>query len=176
LSQRQSPQLSAALIPRAIAFLLLFALLQLTWQGTRGTVVQRLVVHDGTVTPAALLVNLLTPAVHARAVGFSVAAVGGGINIENGCEGLDALFLLISAMLVAPIAWRMRALGVLVGAVVVFLLNQARILVLFYAYRADHSLFDLLHGAVAPIVVVLLVLAFFYVWLDLANGRVAPTP
>jgi len=164
-----------SLVPRAIAFLLLFVLLQLAWQGARGTIIQRLVVDDGTVAPAAFLANLLTPAVHAQAKQSSITAVGGGLDIENGCEGLDALFLLAAAMLVAPIAGRMRAIGILIGTGVVFLLNQARILALFYAYRADHALFDLLHGTVTPIVVVLLVLGFFYGWLDLALRRMAAT-
>ena len=173
MNPQQAGRLRVAILPRAVAFLMLFLVLQLAWQSARGTVIQHLVVHDGTVTPAAFLVDLLTPAIHAQAVQSSVAAVGGGLNIENGCEGLDALFLLISAMLVAPIARRMRIIGVLIGSLLVFLLNQARILVLFYAYRADHALFDLLHGTVTPIAVVLLVLGYFYVWLDLAIRRAA---
>lgn len=169
----QAERFRITLVPRAIAFLFLFGILQLAWQSASGTVLQRFVVHDCTVSSAALLVNLLTHTVHARALGSSVVAVGGGLDIENGCEGLEALFLLISAMLVAPIGWRMRAVGLLLGTAVVFLLNEVRILVLFYAYRRDHSLFDLLHGTVAPIAVVLLVCGYFYAWLDFAIRRMA---
>lgn len=173
VSSLHTGRVRTALVTRAIVFLLLFATLQLGWQAAAGTLIQHIVIHDGAVVPAAFLVNLMTSAVHARAVGFSVVATGGGLNIENGCEGLDALFLLLGAMLVAPIAGRMRAVGALIGVVVVFLLNQARIVVLFYAYRADHALFDLLHATVAPVAVVLLVLGFFYVWLDFATRRMA---
>jgi exosortase family protein XrtM len=158
---------------RAAGFLVLFAVLQLGWQTLRGSALERAVIHDGTVRPAAFLVNLLTPTTGASAVDFTLRAPGGGLNIQNGCEGLEALFLLSAALLVAPIPWRSRGRGLLLGCAVVFIINQARILVLFYAYRADHSLFDPLHATVTPIVVILLVCAYFYAWLLYSNRSMA---
>jgi exosortase/archaeosortase family protein len=169
-SALQSP---LALGLRAAGFLVVFAFLQLGWQALRGSAIERAVIHDGIVRPAALLVNLLTPATRASAVDFTLHAPGGGLNIQNGCEGLEALFLLSAAFSVAPISWRSRGGGLLLGCAVVFLINQARILVLFYAYRADHSLFDPLHAMVTPIVVILLVCAYFYAWLLYSDRRVA---
>jgi exosortase/archaeosortase family protein len=158
---------------RAAGFLALFTVLQLGWQGLRGSAVEHAVIHDGTVRPAAFLVNLLTPAAGASAVDFTLRAPGGGLNIQNGCEGLEALFLLFAAFVVAPISWRSRWRGLLLGCAVVFIINQARILVLFYAYRADHGLFDPLHATVAPIAVILLVCAYFYAWLHYSDRRMA---
>jgi exosortase family protein XrtM len=157
-----------------MVFALVFAVLQLGWQGVRGTAVEQAVIHDGVVVPAATFVNLLTPAVHARAAGFSVQAVGGGLNILNGCEGMEAMFLLLAAFCVAPIPWRSRVTGFVLGAAVVFVINQARILVLLYAYRADRTLFDPLHAIVTPVAVVLLVCCYFYAWLAFSNRRLAP--
>ena len=105
---------------------------------------------------------------------FSIRAPGGGLNILNGCEGLEALFLLIAAFAVAPLTWQAKLLGAGLGVLVVFAVNQARILVLFYAYRADHALFDQLHSTVTPIAVVLLVSAYFYVWFNHAERRSSP--
>lgn len=156
---------------RGLAFAAIFSVLQLGWQALHGTIIERLLVHDATVRPAAALANWLTPAVHARAVDFSIRAPGGGLNILNGCEGLEALFLLIAAFAVAPLSWTARLLGASLGVLVVFAVNQARILVLFYAYRADHALFDQLHSTVTPIAVVLLVSAYFYAWFNHADRR-----
>lgn len=158
---------------RAASFLVLFAVLQFGWQALRGSTLERAVIHDGTVRPAAFLVNLLTPATGASAVDLTLHAPGGGLNIQNGCEGLEALFILLAAFMVAPIPWRSRWGGLLLGCVVVFVINQARILVLFYAYRADHNLFDPLHATVTPIAVILLVCVYFYAWLIYSNRRVA---
>jgi exosortase/archaeosortase family protein len=161
-----------ATLGRLAAFLGTFSVLQLLWQALRGSFVEHLVIDWGTVRPAAWLINLLTPGIQAQAVGFSLVAPGGGLNILNGCEGMEALFLLAAAFAVAPLAPRQRIRGVLLGVAVVFVVNQLRILALFYAYRADASLFESLHGTVAPIAVVLVVLAYFYAWL--LHARPAP--
>jgi exosortase/archaeosortase family protein len=154
---------------RLLSFVAIFAGLQLAWINVRGTAIEYLVIHDITVKPAAYLVNLFTPSVAAQAVKFTLHAAGGGLNILNGCEGLEALFLLCAAFSVAPLPWRERALGFVLGIVVVFAVNQARILLLFYAFRIDHTWFDFLHGTVTPIAVVLLIAAYFYTWLFKAS-------
>jgi exosortase/archaeosortase family protein len=155
----------SALVRRLLVFVVTFSVLQITWQELRGSAFERLVVDQGTVRPAVALVNFLTPAVKAQAVGTTMRARGGGLNILNGCEGVEALFLLIAAFLAASLPWRRTLSGVALGTVVVFAVNQARILALFYAFRADRSLFDTLHGIVTPIAVILCVLAFFYAWI-----------
>jgi len=155
---------------RVALFLLIFTVLMLGWDASRGGAVERLVVHDATVRPAAWLANLLTPAVHVRAVGSSLRAPGGGLNILNGCEGVDALCLLVAAFLVAPLPRGARTSGLLRGIGLLYAVNQGRILLLFYAFRRDAALFATLHGTVTPILVVLLLAAYFHFWL----GRHAP--
>jgi exosortase/archaeosortase family protein len=159
---------------RALLFLAVFFAFQFGWEALRGSALEYVVVHDATVRPAAWLVNRLTPTVHAQAFKFTLHAPGGGLNILNGCEGTEALFLLCAAFVVAPLQWRSRLPGLLLGVVVVFAVNQARILLLFYAYRSDHALFDPLHSTVTPIAMVLLVASYFYAWLFIAR-RHAPS-
>ena len=169
------PSTPVRLAWRALAFLLVFAALSIAWTAARDSSFASAVVHQGTVRPAAWIINLLTPAAQARAVDSTIRAPGGGINILNGCEGLDALFLLIAAFCAAPLSPRTRAAGLLIGLVVVFAVNQARILALFYAYRAEPALFQPLHGTVLPIAVVLLVSGYFHAWLRVAE-RVPARP
>jgi len=161
---------TGALIRIAI-FLGAFAMLQLSWQALHGGRVERAVIDDFTVRPAAYLANLITPSVTVRAEDSSLRAPGGGLNILNGCEGVEVLFLLLAAFTVAPLPWRSRVLGMLYGAAVVFVINQARVLALFYAYRADHLLFDRLHATITPIAVVILIGLYFYAWLSRAASN-----
>lgn len=161
------------LVLRAIGFLVLFALLQFGWQSLHGTSAEYVVIHDFTVRPAAAIVNSLTPSVGVRSVGFSLEAPGGGLNIENGCEGLEAFFLLFAAFIVSPMRGRYRLGGLALGMVLVFAVNELRIVALFYAARADRALFDPLHADVAPVLVVLILCAYFYAWLDFATHRAA---
>lgn len=162
---------------RAAGFVVVFSVLQLAWQGLGGGRLEYFVIHTCTVTPAALLVNLLTPGARASASGYVLQASGGGLNILNGCEGLEALFLVLAAFTVARLEWRRRLAGMAVGMLVVFVVNQARILALFYAFRASPPLFDTLHATVTPIAVIVIVCCYFYAWLAHASRRsVAETP
>ena len=159
---------------RAVGFVVVFSVLQLAWQRVSGSRLEYLVIHTCTVGPAATLANLLTPNVHASASGYVLQAPGARLNILNGCDGLEALFLVIAAFAVAPLEWRRRLGGAAVGLPVVFVVNQARILALFYAFRSSPPLFDALHATVTPIVVIVLVCCYFYVWLAHASrGTVA---
>lgn len=158
---------------RAAGFLLTFSLLQLAWQALSGGRIEYFVIHTGTVLPAALLANLLTPDALASVSGYVLQAPGVRLNILNGCDGLEALFLVTAAFAVAPLDWRGRLGGIAVAVPVVFVLNQARILVLFYAFRSSAQLFDALHATVTPIAVVVLICCYFYAWLAHANRSVA---
>ena len=154
-----------------LPFVLSFAALQGLWQLARGGPVEIWVVHDFTVQPAVSLINWLTPGVHAQAMRFSIEATGGGLNILNGCEGLEAFLLLLSAFAIAPLPWRTKFSGLCGGFIFVFFINQARILLLFYVYRLNRPLFDPLHSLVTPLVVVMLVCTYFYGCLYLASKR-----
>jgi exosortase family protein XrtM len=158
---------------RALGFLLLFGAFQLGWQALQGSAVADAVVQQAVVQPAVWLVNAITPAVQASVGPRALRATGGGLNIRNGCEGLEAEFLLCAAILVFPLRLAARLRGVLAGTVLVFLLNQLRILVLFYAWRGAPALFDALHGTVTPILMVLGTCLYFTAWLTFERRHVA---
>jgi exosortase/archaeosortase family protein len=154
---------------RACLFLAVFAILQCGWQALEGTDVHRFLVQVATVKSAVAVINWVTPTVHAQASATLIRASGGGIRIVNGCDGTEALFLLLGAFAVAPLPVRSRLWGMLYGLPFVFAVNEGRVLGLFYAHRSNQGLFDVLHGTVTPVAVILLVSGYFYVWLRLAD-------
>jgi len=156
-----------------LIFIAVFALLQWGWSVARDSWLERLVVHQATVVPAAALVRLLTPEIPARAVAASIKAPGGGINILNGCEGVEVMFLLAAALAAVRLSWRHRSLGLVLGVALIFALNQARILTLFYTYRTDRGLFDALHTAVLPVLLVAATAAHFHAVLHYSRRRLA---
>jgi exosortase/archaeosortase family protein len=162
---------NAFLLRRLLPFVLIFVALQVLWQLGREGPMEYLVVHHLTVRPAVFLVNALSPEIHAQALRFSIQAPGGGLNILNGCEGIEAFFLLLAAFAVAPLRWRFKLLGIVCGLMFVFAINQGRILLLFYAYRADPAWFDPLHAIVTPVAVVMLVCVYFYGCLFLVRNN-----
>lgn len=159
---------------RLVVFVLVAGALQALWSAARGSAVERVVIDGATVHTSVALIGWLTPDVAVHGEGSRIRAPGGGINILNGCEGTEVLFLLVAAMLAYPASWRQRGLGLLAGTAAVFAFNQARLLVLFYGLRADRSLFSSLHGLVTPLVLVLCTVLFFIGWMAWAQRAAMP--
>jgi exosortase family protein XrtM len=164
-----------AFLLRAAAFVAVFMLLQTGWEGARGSWLERLWVHDLAVRSATAVINTLTPGVGATAQGSRIVAPGGGLNVLFGCEGTDVVFLLLAAFAVFSMPWKHRLGGAVSGLVLVFVLNQARIVGLFYAFRLNRSLFELMHSAGAPLLMVTICGLFFQAWLMAAEARPART-
>lgn len=144
----------------ALVFLACLTSLQWAWSQARGTAIEQVVIHRATVDTAVALIHALTPGIPAHAEGARIRAPGGGINVLNGCEGTELLFLLCAALLAYPMSWRWRWLGMTSGTVLVFTLNQIRLLLLFYSYRADRAVFDQLHGLLIPLALMMAILSF----------------
>jgi exosortase/archaeosortase family protein len=149
---------------RTLAFLAVFAVLQALWSWGRGSWLERLWIEDLTVRAAIAALSVLSPSINATANGSRIVAAGGGLNILQGCEGIEVVFMLIAAFVAFPAPWRVRLMGVGAGIVFVFVLNQLRILALFYAFRSDRQVFDFLHTTGAPLVLVALTGLYFQAW------------
>lgn len=147
--------------PRLLGFLLSFVAmsraLALAW--SEGA--SHWVIDVATVQPAAWLARQWTGNAAITADGPHLRSPEASLNVLYGCEGTDALMLLASALLVAPLSWASRMRGLLAGAGLLFILNQARLLALFYALRHQASWFGVVHGLVGPVVIVVLVTLFF---------------
>ena len=178
----QHGQLAVGQAPRplwriAVVFLLLVVAQQWAWTKARGTVIEKAVIEVATVGTAVAIINAWTPAVRASAAGARIQSPGGGINILNGCEGTEVLFLLVAALLAYPMSWRWRGIGIFTGAALVFVLNQLRVLALFYSFRTDRALFEELHGLIAPMILIVLVTGYLIMLIRWDQGMAAaPVP
>ncbi|MDI1361805.1 exosortase/archaeosortase family protein [Methylotenera sp.] len=153
------------LFHQALLFILLFVCLQFSWLSVRDYTFGHFIRGEITVKPVVTLINLLSPQIHAVAFGNQIIAHGGGLIIKLGCEGVEALFILIAAIATTSLSRASMLKGIFIGAIYIYALNQARILILFYTNRTDKVLFHLLHTTVAPMVLIALVGLFFQWWL-----------
>ena len=153
-----------------LLFAVLFIAMQAGWSLAQGTALEHVTVGDWTVRPAAFWIQLITPDIGANAQGYSITATGGGINVLNGCEGFEVVFLWLSALAITPLSWRWRGIGLVLGVGLIWVLNQVRILILFYAYRTNKEWFAQLHGTIAPLVLIVLVAAAFALFVAWSSG------
>jgi len=154
------------LVIKIIVFLLIFVSLQWLWGLGRNSAVGHIMIEGITVTSAVDLINVISSDIIASAQGTHITAVGGGINVVSGCDGLEVMFLLIAAMMISPLSWPAKLIGIVSGLVYIFLLNQLRLLTMFYAVRQNKQLFELVHGLIAPIILVALTSLFLAFWLS----------
>jgi exosortase family protein XrtM len=153
----------------ALVFLSVFFILQMAYGACRGSAFEHFVIGDLTVAPSAALIKRLTPSVQVQALGNQLIAPGGGITVLKGCEGTEVMFMLAAAFAAIVMPWRRKLTGLGLGILLVFGLNQLRLVTLFYVHRSDPALFNLLHGTVAPIVLIIVVALYVIFWID--DGR-----
>jgi exosortase family protein XrtM len=158
-----------------VTFLAVFFGLHRLYAWAEGSSLERWVVETATVKMGAVLLNSLWPTLDVQALGSRLMSTQVRLNVLNGCEGVDVLFLLVAGLTVAPVNSRWRLIGLMVGLPLVFVLNQIRLLALFHALRHDKALFSLLHGTVAPLLLVASVGLFFAWWLSRAPSHSAPS-
>lgn len=149
---------------RMLTALVLFVAMNRTFAQFWSDTLMHWVIDVGTVRPAAWIAATLESNPAIVADGTHLRSPDGTINVLYGCEGTDVLMVLAAALLVAPIPWQRRLLGLIVGAAFIFVLNQARVLALFYAFRRHLTWFGDLHGLVAPLIVIAATTLFFLWW------------
>ena len=156
----------------AVAFLLLFFLLQYGYSAARGSAVEHVVIDLATVRPSTAAINLIAPEAGAHASGQRIVSPHGSLSVLNGCEGTETVFLLLAAIAAFKAPWRHKLKGAVLGTLFVYGLNQGRIVALFFAAQQDRKWFDLLHGTIAPTLIIVLGCLFFLRWASQsASGR-----
>ena len=147
-------------------FLAIFGALDYGYYLARDTVIERLIVDRLTVRPAAVFINLLFPAASAKASGHDLFSTFGEINIVQGCEGTEAMFLLIAAILPFPARLKTKVLGITGGVLLLYILNQLRLLLLMVFLHSHQDWFGAIHGLIAPTFIVTAGCLFFLAWVS----------
>lgn len=151
-------------------FLSVFFLLQYGWQMIAGSRIGRWYIENVTVGTSVALINSVIPSAEAHREGASIQAPCCRLNVRNGCEGTELLFLLVAALVAYPFVSQSRGLGLAAGSILMFFANQARTMSLFACAKSYPPLFGPVHDVVAPLCLMMLMLLFF-VWLQRWDSR-----
>ena len=87
------------------------------------------------------------------------------ISIERGCNGVEAVIILVAAMLAFPAPWKHRAIGIGLGFVAIQALNLVRIISLFYLGQWNRTWLDWSRLFLRQALIVLDALVAFLIWL-----------
>jgi exosortase family protein XrtM len=153
---------------KEIRFLLLFvclmALLNFVYFLFGGTPVEEFVLAVLTAKPACAIIQLLTPADQVVLHGTNLSSPQVSFEIVRGCEGMEGILLMISAMCAFSMAWKEKLKGILVGVVFIYLFNQLRIVGLFYLMTYHAGTFYFAHLFVGQSITIVIVSVYFVLW------------
>ena len=112
-----------------------------------------------------------------RAIGQEVTRSGSmlrsprfAVNIRNGCNGVEAMVILLAAIVAFPAPWKARLVGLAAGAVAIQVVNLLRVVALFLTGAYLPRFFDTSHTVVWQSLVILSAVLIWILWAQ----RVAP--
>ena len=119
------------------------------------------------VNAAAFLIHLCGG--HVKVDGAILRPASGGFAVEmrDGCNGVNVMILLWSAMLAFPAPWMHKAKGLLWGGLAIQSVNLVRFISLFYLGQYSLALFDFAHGYLWECLIMLDALVVFGLWVHL---------
>jgi len=92
-----------------------------------------------------------------------------GVEMQDGCNGVNVTILLCSAILAFPASWKLRALGFLAGSLIIQALNIVRFISLYYIGQYSMSWFDFAHAYLWESLLILDTLVVFWIWVGRAG-------
>lgn len=93
------------------------------------------------------------------------ATNGFGVRIERGCNGLEAVIILFSAIFAFPAPFRYKLLGFVIGFFAIQALNLVRIISLFYLGQWSYPVFEWFHLYLWQALIILDALVVWLIWL-----------
>jgi exosortase family protein XrtM len=117
------------------------------------------------VTPGASLIKLVAPAEPVIGIGNELISGSTTVEIVRGCDGAGVLFLLIAAIFAVAAPLKRLAWGVAGALLLVYAVNQLRIVVLYFALLRHRDWFTPLHTMVFPGLFIVLGLISFLLWI-----------
>lgn len=90
---------------------------------------------------------------------------GFAVSIEPGCNGVEAMIVLLAAILAFPAPWGYKLKGLFWGFVAIQGMNLIRIISLFYLGQFSKELFDWAHLYIWQALIMLDALVVFLIWI-----------
>jgi exosortase H (IPTLxxWG-CTERM-specific) len=107
--------------------------------------------------------------------GCEIASPRFTVVVYNGCNGVVTSLIFAAAVLAYPATWRARLAGLLAGLVAIQVVNQVRIVSLFYVGVFLPRYFNEAHVLVWQSIVILSGVSLWLLWAHRCAGHEGPT-
>jgi exosortase H (IPTLxxWG-CTERM-specific) len=151
---------------REVTFLVLFVLLL----GGSFTLISVNWVNDHVIEPFTAGIARVSGAAlnlcgqHVAMRGTVIQGQRFAVNIRNGCNGVEAMLIFLSAVLAFPAPWRWRLGGLVLGSIAIQLINLVRVVSLYLTGVYFPRIFDASHTVIWQSVVILFGVLLWVLW------------
>lgn len=149
----------------------LYVLFHALYMLVPNTILAEIVYCYGITMPAAWIINAVEPTVGAYASLNHLRSAQIDLEIVRGCDGSGALFIACAAMLAFRAGVGAKLIGVLSAFMLVAVLNEMRVVVLFFVLDRRPEWFTLLHTYLMPLLFVAAVCGLFLWWIRYVAQR-----
>lgn len=153
-----------------LLFVAIYVALYLGYSAIPDALLRDHLYYYGIVCPSKVLINWLAPEEHAMGQHNGLTSPGVNLLIVRGCDGSGVMFLLIAAIVAYRAAMTRMLLGIAGAVLLIYLLNQIRIVALFFVESHRPSWFMPIHVYLVPTFMVLGAALYFAAW----TSRSAP--
>ncbi len=102
-------------------------------------------------------------------------STGFGVSIEAGCNGIEAVIILIAGMVAFPSSMKLKLIGIAVGCIAVQAVNVIRVISLYYLGKWDQAVFEFAHLYLWQALIMLDVLVVWLLWIRAVAKRQGAT-
>jgi exosortase family protein XrtM len=159
---------AAAQKPLAWGFVALFAaayiVLYLGYSAVPDSFLRDKIYFYGIVNPSRTIIHWVAPGEPVTAVQNRLESPSGSLDIVRGCDGSGVVFLLVAAIIAMRDHLRHTLLGIIGGIALIYLLNQLRIVTLYFVHARWPGWFTAMHAYFIPTLMVLVATIYFAAW------------
>ncbi|MCU7835828.1 MAG: exosortase H [gamma proteobacterium symbiont of Taylorina sp.] len=120
---------------------------------------------------SAFLVQLFDTNTIAQGVVLRDIQSGFAVSIQPGCNGIEAIIVLIAAIVAYPASIKAKINGIAFGFLAIQFLNVIRIISLFYLGQWNQMVFEWAHQYVWQALIMLDVLLVFIIWIRMTGRK-----
>lgn len=155
-------------VRETLVFVLLFGaiygILHLAYYLIPDSFLRDVIYHQYIVSVAAWFLNTFTDETGVRASANMLLSHNANLEIVRGCDGIGLAMLVLAGIVASPVPWRRKFSGMLLSLLLVYVLNEVRIVGLYYVVAYQRDWFDPVHTFFAPTLLVLIFFAFYAWW------------
>ncbi|MFO1422053.1 MAG: exosortase H [Candidatus Competibacteraceae bacterium] len=120
---------------------------------------------------SAIVLQTFDSTVQAQGIVLRNIETGAAVSIQPGCNGIEAMIVVMAAIAATPASWKYKLIGIGLGFLAIQALNVVRIISLFYLLQWNPVWFEWAHLYLWQALIMLDGLIVYLLWV-----RMLPTP